>query len=56
MSDVLKNAIESIKIEAERLELPGSHYQTFEVSERLKHIIKLAEIGISEMEETLSLE
>jgi len=56
MSEVLKNAIETIKIEAEKLEIPGSHYQTFELSERLKHIIKIADIGISEVKEALSLE
>ena len=54
MSEVLKNVIESIKIEALKLEVPHSHYQVFELSERLKHIIKVADVGIDEMNETLA--
>ena len=53
MSDVLKNVIETIQYEALKLEIAGSHYQYFELSERLKHIIKVAEIGIGELKETL---
>lgn len=49
MSDVLKNAIETIKIEAEKLEVPGSHYQMFELSQRLKHITNVANIGVDEL-------
>jgi hypothetical protein len=54
MSEILKNAIESIKIEAEKLVTPGSHYQMFEMSQRLKHIRNLADIGVNEMKEGLS--